>query len=90
MDGSCEKPIPNGMVWNMVYDRNDAPGNLAPVVPEEFWRRHGEFLDAWCRWRMKRESHLRHSDDPATPTVRGQPQLYQWLVDCRSSPRNTL
>jgi mannonate dehydratase len=46
MDGHYDTPIPNGMIWNMIYDRNAPAGNLAPVTQEELWRRHGGFLDA--------------------------------------------
>ena len=28
MDGPVDTPIPNGMVWNMIYDPNAAPGTL--------------------------------------------------------------
>jgi len=97
MDGAYDKPIPNGMVWNMVYDRNAPAGNLASVTPAELWRRHGEFLDALVPVAEAAGVTLAaHPDDPPTPTVRGQPrlvnqpQLYQRLIDRRPSPRNAL
>ena len=97
MDGACDKPISNGMVWNMVYDRNAPAGNLAPVAPEELWRRHGEFLDALVPVAEEAGVTLAaHPDDPPAPTVRGQPRLvnqpalYQRLIDRRPSPRNAL
>ena len=43
MDGPLDKPLPNGMVWNMVYDKNAAPGEVPSatagttlVAPEIF------------------------------------------------------
>ena len=97
MDGAYDKPIPNGMVWNLVYDRNAPAGNLASVTPAELWRRHGEFLDALVPVAEAAGVTLAaHPDDPPTPTVRGQPrlvnhpQLYQRLIDRRPSPRNAL
>jgi mannonate dehydratase len=97
MEGPFDKPIPNGMVWNMVYDTGAPAGDLAPVTVEELWRRHGEFLDALVP--VAEESGVTlaaHPDDPPTPTVRGQPRLvnqpglYQRLIDRRPSPCNTL
>jgi mannonate dehydratase len=97
MDGPCGIPIPNGMIWNMVYDGNAAPGILAPVAPEELWRRHGDFLDALVPVAEKAGVILAaHPDDPPMPTVRGQPrlvnqpQLYQRLIDRCLSPSNAL
>ena len=40
-----ETPIPNGTVWNMVYDKNAAPGVVANVTHEEIWQRLEEFLE---------------------------------------------
>lgn len=97
MDGPYDKPIPNGMIWNMIYDRNAPVGNLAPITQEELWRRHGEFLDALVP--VAEEAGVRlaaHPDDPPTPEVRGQPrlvnqpQLYQKLIDRHASASNAL
>ena len=97
MDGPYNKPIPNGMVWNMVYDRCAAPGNLAPVTTEELWSRHGEFLDALVPVAEEAGVILAaHPDDPPMQTVRGQPrlvnqpQLYQRVIDRFPSPNNAL
>jgi mannonate dehydratase len=97
VDGPCDKPIPNGMIWNMVYDRHAPPGNLAPVTTEELWRRHGEFLDALVPVAEEAGVTLAaHPDDPPMPEVRGQPRLvfqprlYQRLIDRHPSPRNAL
>jgi len=97
VDGPLDKPIPNGMVWNMVYDPHAAPGTLPAITPEELWRRHGEFLDALLPVAEEAGVTLAaHPDDPPMPTVRGQPrlvyepQLYQRLIDRHASPRNGL
>ena len=97
MDGPMDKPIPNGMVWNMVYDPHAPPGNLPPVSTEELWRRHGNFLDALVPVAEAAGVKLAaHPDDPPMPTVRGQPrlvnhpQLYQKLIDRHPSASNAL
>jgi mannonate dehydratase len=97
MDGPCDTPIPNGMVWNMVYDPQAKPGNLPPVSQEELWRRHGGFLDALIPVAEEAGVTLAaHPDDPPTPTLRGQarlvnqPHLYQKLIDRHPSPNNAL
>jgi mannonate dehydratase len=97
VDGPCDKAIPHGMVWNMVYDPSAGPGNLAPVAPEELWRRHGEFLDVLVPVAEEAGVTLAaHPDDPPLASVRGQPRLvyqprlYQRLLDRRPSPRNAL
>jgi mannonate dehydratase len=97
VDGPCDKAIPHGMVWTMVYDPSAGPGNLAPVAPEELWRRHGEFLDVLVPVAEEAGVTLAaHPDDPPLASVRGhprlvyQPRLYQRLLDRRPSPRNAL
>jgi mannonate dehydratase len=97
MDGPYDKPIPNGMIWNMVYDRNAPVGNLATISTGELWRRHGDFLDALIP--VAEEAGVKlaaHPDDPPTPSVRSQPRLvnqphlYQKVIDRLSSPANAL
>jgi len=97
MEGPCDQPIPNGMVWNMVYDRNAPPGFVASISSEELWRRHGDFLHALIPVAEEAGVTLAaHPDDPPLPTVRGQPRLvhqprlYQRLIDRHPSPRNAL
>jgi mannonate dehydratase len=97
MEGPYDKPIPNGMIWNMVYDRDAAPGELAPITTEELWRRHGDFLDAIVPVAEEAGVILAaHPDDPPTPTVRNQPRLvnqpalYQKLIDRKPSRSNAL
>ena len=97
MDGPYDRPIPNGMIWNMIYDRTAPAGELAPITQEELWRRLGDFLEAVVPVAEEAGVTLAaHPDDPPTPTVRGQPrlvnqpQLYQRLIDRRPSPSNAL
>jgi mannonate dehydratase len=97
MDGPLDTPIPNGMVWNMVYDPDATAGQLPPITHDELWRRLGEFLDEVVPIAEASGVTLAaHPDDPPTPTLRGQPrlvyqpQLYQRLIDRHPSPANAL
>ena len=97
MDGPLDKPLPNGMVWNMVYDRNAPPGIVAPANSEQLWQRLKDFLDALIPVAEEAGVTLAaHPDDPPMPTVRAQPRLvyqphlYQKLIDLKPSPRNAL
>ena len=58
-DGPAETPIPNGMVWNMIYDASAPPGEPLTVTASNsgsgwtiFWRR-------CCRSRKRRACSLR-------------------------------
>lgn len=96
-DGNDETPIPNGMVWNMIYDA-DAPAGVMPTIDHaELWRRLDDFLDVILP--VAQEAGVKmalHPDDPPFPTVRGtprlvyQPHLYQKLLDMNASPSNML
>ena len=98
MDGPAEDvPIPNGMVWNMVYDRNAAAGNLPAISHEELWRRLQGFLAEVIPVAEQSGVQLAaHPDDPPMPTMRGQPRLvyqphmYQRLIDLTRSRSNAL
>ena len=97
MEGLDETPIPNGMVWNMVYDPKAPPGTVESVTPEELWRRFKGFLDAVVPVAEEAGVTLAaHPDDPPVPVLRAQPRLvyqprlYQRLLDLRPSPRNAL
>ncbi len=97
MEGGDDTPIPNGMVWNMIYD-DRAPGGTLPVIEhDELWRRLEYFLNAILP--VAEASGVRmaaHPDDPPTPTLRRQPRLvyqpamYQRLIDLNPSPSNGL
>lgn len=97
MEGPVDTPIPNGMVWNMIYDPKAPAGTLPPITHEELWRRLQRFLEDVLP--VAEEAGVKlaaHPDDPPMPTVRGQPRLvyqprhYQKLIDLNLSPANTL
>jgi mannonate dehydratase len=97
MDGPFDKPMPRGMVWNMVYDRNAPSGTVPPATQDQLWQRLKDFLDALIPVAEEAGVTLAaHPDDPPMPTVRGQPRLvyqprlYQKLLDLKPSPRNAL
>jgi mannonate dehydratase len=97
MDGPFDKPMPNGMAWNMVYDRNAPPGTVPPATPGQLWQRLEDFLDAVIPVAEEAGVTLAaHPDDPPLPTIRGQPRLvyqprlYQKLIDLKPSLRNAL
>jgi len=97
MDGPLDKPLPTGMVWNMAYDKNAAPGNAPSATQEQLWSRLKFFLDELVPVAEEAGVTLAaHPDDPPLPTVRAQPrlvwqpQLYQKLIDLKPSPRNAL
>src|SRR5580692_1774299 len=39
-----DEPMPNGMVWNMVYDEHAPAGKVAPITSNELWQRVEGFL----------------------------------------------
>jgi mannonate dehydratase len=98
MDGPAEDvPIPNGMIWNMVYDRK-APASVLPSIShEELWRRLQRFLEDVIPVAEHAGVRLAaHPDDPPMPTMRQQPRLvyqphmYQRLIDLAPSRSNAL
>ena len=97
MDGPCDRPLPRGMVWNMIYDPH-APAGLQPsATAEELWQRLKDFLDALIPVAQEAGVTLAaHPDDPPLPSVRSQPRLvyqprlYQKLLDLNPSSRNAL
>ncbi len=97
MNGPEDTPIPNGMVWNMIYDGNAPAGDLAPVNHAELWDRLRYFLEEILP--VADEAGVKmaaHPDDPPCEFVRGQPrlvyqpQLYQKLLDLVPNAANTL
>jgi mannonate dehydratase len=98
MDGSADDiPIPNGTIWNMVYDRNAAAGTLPSISREELWRRLQRFLEDVIPVAEQAGVRLAaHPDDPPMPTMRQQPRLvyqphmYQQLIDLAPSRSNAL
>jgi mannonate dehydratase len=97
MDGPVVTPIPNGQVWNMVYDPAAPSGTLPPVSGEELWRRLQRFLEEVIPVAEQAGVQLAaHPDDPPLPTLRQQPRLvyqpylYQRLIDLVPSKSNAL
>jgi mannonate dehydratase len=100
LDGDSEmlrRPIPNGMVWNMIYDPDAPAGNVPPIDSEQLWQRYTGFLQAMIPVAEKAGVTLAaHPDDPPLPVVRGQPRLvyrhhlYQRLLDIAPSKNNKL
>jgi mannonate dehydratase len=97
MDGPFDKPLPNGMVWNMVHDQAATHGVVPSATPDQLWQRLKDFLEAVIP--VAEEAGVKlaaHPDDPPMPTVRAQPRLvyqprlYQKLIDLKPSPCNAL
>lgn len=97
MDGPVDTPIPNGMVWNMIYNSGAPSGTLPPITHDELWRRLEGFLTEVVPVAEQAGVRLAaHPDDPPLPTVRQQPRLvyqpymYQRLIDLAPSKNNAL
>jgi mannonate dehydratase len=97
MNDIDERPIPNGMVWNMVYDPDAPPGELSPASEEELWQRLEVFLSEIIPVAEEAGVVLAaHPDDPPVERVRGQPRLvwrpdrYDRLLDLYPSASNKL
>ena len=97
MDAPLDEPIPNGMVWNMVYDANAPAGYLPETTPQQLWSRLAAFLNECLPVAERAGVRLAaHPDDPPLPSLRGQPrlvykpELYQKLIDINHSPSNQL
>jgi len=97
MEGGDETRIPNGMVWNMVYDQNASTGYIPNISHEKLWDRLSFFLSELLP--VAEEAGVKlaaHPDDPPLPVLRQtprlvyQPQLYQKLIDINHSAANSL
>lgn len=77
MEGEIDtRPIPRGMVWNMVYDSDAPAGMLAPVAEEELWDRRRRFLEDVLPTAEECGVVLAaHPDDPPLPSIRSTPRL---------------
>lgn len=92
-----DMPIPNGTVWNMIYDPDAPPGNVPPVSREEMWERLRDFLTVMLP--VAEEAGVKlamHPDDPPLPSLRGAGRLvyqhdhYQQMLDLVPSPSSAL
>lgn len=71
-----ELPVPNGMVWNMVYDPDAPAGTLPDVDHETVWARRRKFLNAVLPVAEKAGVVIAsHPDDPPLPRIRGTSRL---------------
>lgn len=83
-----QTPIPNGMVWNMVYDPDAPAGTVGPISHEELWERYAWFLQQIVP--VAEEHNVRlalHPDDPPASFLReaarlvNHPDKYQRMLD---------
>lgn len=92
-----QSPIPNGMVWNMMYNPHATEGYLGKISYDELWERLSFFLNELLPVAEDAGVKLAaHPDDPPMPYVRQtprlvyQPYLYHKLLETRPSKSNTL
>lgn len=97
MEGGDDTPIPNGMVWNMVYDPQAAEGTVRKISHRELWHRLDYFLKELLPVAEEAGVVLAaHPDDPPMPYVRQsprlvyQPHMYQDLINLHDSKNNQL
>ena len=98
MDGVDDRPIPEGMVWNMRYgEKSPSENGRKEITHEELWSRLSYFLEELVP--VAEESGVTlaaHPDDPPAPFIRKtprlvyQPWMYQKLLDSKPSPSNAL
>ncbi len=97
MNGVDARALPNGMVWNMIYDTNASPGLLPDVSNDQLWQRLNYFLNELIP--VAEEAGVKlaaHPDDPPMPVVRRtprlvyQPGLYRKLLNIMPSKSNAL
>ena len=92
-----QRPIPNGMVWNMSYDMEAPKGYIKNVSREELWQRLEYFLNQVIPVAEEAGVTLAaHPDDPPmhvlrdTPRLIYQPHMYSKLLNIRPSKNNAL
>lgn len=97
MNGPDDTPVPNGMVWNMVYDEQAKPGTVESIPHDVLWKRLKYFLDELLPVAEEAGVTLAaHPDDPPLPCVRQtprlvyQPHMYQDLINLVPSEKNKL
>jgi len=97
MDGVDNRPIPNGMVWNMVYNQDAEAGTVENISHETLWQRLEYFLKEIIPVAEAAGVILAaHPDDPPMPVVRNtprlvyQPEMYSRLLSIKPSKSNAL
>src|SRR6218665_2364849 len=97
MNGTDERPVPNGMAWNMIYNPKAPPGTIENFSHETLWERLENFLNEIIP--VAEEAGVvmaAHPDDPPVPVVRNtprlvyQPEMYRRLLNISSSKHNAL
>ena len=88
-------PIPNGHIWNMVYDQSAPEGTIPPINHDQLWANLHAFHSAILP--VAEEAGVQiaaHPDDPPMPTMRGharlvwQPRFYDKMFADNPSPAN--
>lgn len=92
-----ETPIPNGQVWNMIYDPDAPPGDVGTVSEDEMWRRLERFLREIVPVAEQAGVRLAlHPADPPLGVLRStgrlvyRPEQYQRVIDLVPSRSNAL
>jgi len=77
MEGAVDqRPLPHGMVWNMVYDTAAPAGTLTAPTEDELWARRRRFLEEVLPVAEECGVILAaHPDDPPLPRIRETPRL---------------
>lgn len=92
-----QTPIPKGMIWNMIYDKDAPEGHQPPVSDEQLWDRLGWFLREIIP--VAEEAGVRmalHPDDPPVDRLRNtarlvnEPHKYERVMQLADSPANTI
>jgi mannonate dehydratase len=76
MDQVSDRPIPNGMVWNITYDTQPTNGVIKNISREILWERLEYFLNEIIP--VAEEAGVTmaaHPDDPLAPFLRNTPRL---------------
>lgn len=95
MEDIDNRPLLDGVVWNMKYAENKEGKPQKPCTSEELWDRVAWFLKQLLPVAEKAGVRLAaHPDDPPVPVLRNtprlviQPSLYGRLRDIDPSPNN--
>ena len=94
---ALDSAIPNGMVWNMVYDTKAPEGNLETISHKELIRRYKDFISEMVPVAEASGVKLAvHPDDPPLKEVRKQPRLgyhpdhYKEIMEFNDSPNHVM
>ena len=97
MEGPVDSPIPNGTIWNMIYDTMRPPASCPPSRMKNSGAACSDSSKRSCLLPNKQAcASAAHPDDPPLPMLRQQPRLvyqqalYQRLLDLSPSPSNML